>query len=66
MAVVYRCDACDKLVEKDKDIIKMKFLGYPMRDGIQDKFADWGEYRLLCPDCKKKIFDFVKIDEEEL
>lgn len=62
MAVIYRCDACDKLVENDKDIIKMKFLGYPMRNGIPDNFSDWVEYRLLCPECQKKLLDFVKIN----
>ena len=61
MAVVYRCDACNKLVENDEDIVKMKFMCFTMANGIPANFSDWGTYRLLCPECQKKLLDFAKI-----
>jgi DNA-directed RNA polymerase subunit RPC12/RpoP len=66
MAVIYRCDTCNKLVEKDKDIVKMKFMMYSMREGIPDNFADWSETRIVCTECRDKILKFgnFKLEEE--
>lgn len=61
MAVVYRCDVCNKLVENDEDIIRIKFSGFPMKDGLSANFSDWVNSRLLCPECQKKLFNFAKI-----
>ena len=65
MAVVYRCDACNKLVEDDKDIVKIKFSMFRMREGVPDPFADWAVGRIMCTDCKNKILNFGKIELKE-
>lgn len=32
MAVIYRCDTCNKIVENDKNIVKIKFMFYTMHE----------------------------------
>lgn len=66
MAVVYRCDTCNKLVEKDKDIVKMKILIFNVKEGIPDNFADLAVYRFVCTECKNKILNFGNNGKEEL
>lgn len=64
MAVIYRCDACNKLVEKDKDIVNMKILYYNVKEGIPDRFAaDLAVYSFVCTECKNKILNFVNNEE---
>jgi DNA-directed RNA polymerase subunit RPC12/RpoP len=64
MAVIYRCDVCNKIVEKDKDIVKMKILLFNMNEGKPDNFADLAVSRIVCTECKNKILNLGNEKEE--
>jgi len=62
MAVIYRCDACNKLVENDEDIVKMKFVIYSMHKGVPDNNANFiTEYKDMCTNCRNKILNFGNV-----
>lgn len=66
MAVIYRCDTCGKIVEKDEDIVKMKFYVFSMKEGMPDKFSDFVVNKIMCRECMDKILNFGNNEKEEL
>lgn len=64
MAVIYRCDTCNKIVENDKNIVKIKFMFYTMHEGKQDTIPEWSESRLVCTECRNKFLNIGNIENE--